>query len=229
MSPPQPQTLQTPQSPERPLIYLITSGQTTQQSTPATSDFAKVLQLITAAVTAEIDLVQIREKNLSASVLYQLATKAAAIIKGSATRLLVNDRADIASASGAAGVHLTTHSLPTDVVRRTFGNQLLIGVSAHSVAEAGVARRSGADFVVFGPVFETPSKTEYGEPLGLSSLSRAASEVSPFPVLALGGVAIDKVADCLRAGAQGVAAIRMLSDPERLADIVKNIREQFSP
>jgi thiamine-phosphate pyrophosphorylase len=224
----QPPTPQKLLSPKRPLIYLITSGQTTAHSTPATNNFSSVLQLITAAVAAEVDLIQIREKNLSASMLYQLATNATAIARGSATRLLVNDRADIASASGADGVHLTTHSLPTDVVRRTFGDQFLIGVSTHSVAEAGVARRSGADFVVFGPVFETPSKVEYGEPLGLSNLARAASELSPFPVLALGGLTIDKVAECLRAGAQGVAGIRILSDPVRLADTLKNVREEFS-
>ena len=217
------------QSPDSPLLYLITSGQTTAQTTPAHKDFSSVLQLVDAAVSAGIDLVQIREKNLSASVLYQLATNAAAVTRGSDTKLLVNDRADIASASGADGVHLTTRSLPVDVVRRTFGDQFLIGVSTHSLAEAGAARHSGADFVVFGPVFETPSKEKYGAPVGLSILAQVASELSPLPVLALGGLEVSRVAACIQAGARGVAAIRMLSDPERLSDIVKNIRERLSP
>ncbi len=216
------------QNPDRPLLYLITSGQTTNQTTPATKDFSSVLQLVEAAVSAGIDLVQLREKNLSASVLYQLATNAAGVTRGSDTKLLVNDRADIASASGTDGVHLTTRSLPVDVVRRTFGDQFLIGVSTHSLAEANVARRNGADFVVFGPVFETPSKGEYGEPVGLSILAQVASKLAPFPVLALGGVEMSGVAACIQAGARGVAAIRMLSDPDRLSDIAKNIREIFS-
>ena len=176
------------------------------------------------AVAARIDLVQIREKHLNASVLYQLATSAAGITKGSATQLLINDRSDIAAAAGADGVHLTTSSLPTAVVRQAFGVGFLIGVSTHSLAEANLARRGGADFVVFGPVFETASKRKYGEPLGLTSLARVCAELSPFPVLALGGVEIGNVSDCIRAGARGVAAIRMLQQPDRLADIADEIR-----
>ena len=216
-----------PQSPESPLIYLITTSQTTAQTTPATKDFANVLELVSAAVAATIDLVQIREQNLSASVLYQLSMSAATITRGSATKLLVNDRSDIAFGAGADGVHLTTRSLPADVIRRSFGDKFLIGVSTHSLTEADVARRNRADFVVFGPVFETPSKGEYGEPVGLANLARVASELSPFPVLALGGLEMSKVASCIQAGARGIAAIRMLSDPERLGEIAIDIREMW--
>lgn len=177
-----------------------------------------------AAVVARIDLVQIREKNLSASVLYQLATSAAGITKGSATKLLINDRSDIAAAAGADGVHLTTSSLPTAVVRQAFGEGFLIGVSTHSLEEARLARQGGADFAVFGPVFDTASKKEFGEPPGLTGLARVCSELSPFPVVALGGVMIGNVAECIRAGARGVAAIRMLQQPAQLADIAVEIR-----
>src|SRR5258705_2585955 len=137
-------------SPRRPLIYLITSGETTGQTTPAAEDFSSVLQLVRAAVVARIDLVQLREKNLSASVLYQLATSAAALTKGSATRLLINDRSDIAAAAGADGVHLTVSSLPADVVRESFGDRFLIGVSTHSIEEASLEHRAGADFTLIG-------------------------------------------------------------------------------
>ena len=211
----------------RPLIYLITSGKTTARTTPVTEDFSSILQLVQAAVAAQIDLVQIREKNLSASVLYQLATTAAGITKGSASKLLINDRSDIAAAAGADGAHLTTTSLPTNIVRQAFGDNFLIGVSTHSLDEATLARRGGADFVVFGPVFETASKQEYGEPQGLTSLAGVCAELSPFPVLALGGVARGNVADCIRAGARGVAAISMLQQPDRLADIADGIRRSF--
>lgn len=214
-------------NPPRPLIYLITTGQTTEQTTPDGEDFNAVLKLIQAAVTAEVDLVQVREKQLSASVLYQLAKRAVNIAKDSATKLLINDRSDIAAAANADGVHLTTTSLPTAVVRRSFGERFIIGVSTHSLAEANFARRDGADFVVFGPVFATASKREYGEPLGLAQLAQVCAELSPFPVLALGGVTEHNAADCLSAGAQGIAAIRELAQPETLADNVTEIRRVF--
>lgn len=180
-----------------------------------------------AAVVAQIDLVQIREKNLTASVLYQLASSAAGITRGSATKLLINDRSDIAAAAGADGVHLTTSSLPTTVVRQTFGGDFLIGVSTHSLEEAKLAHQGGADFAVFGPLFETASKKEFGEPPGLSALSGVCSELSPFPILALGGVMMRNVAECIRAGAQGVAAIRMLQQPDPLAEVAEEIRRRF--
>jgi thiamine-phosphate pyrophosphorylase len=176
------------------------------------------------AVAARIDLVQIREKSLSANMLFQLATSAAALTKGSATKLLINDRPDIAAAAGADGVHLTTTSLPTGVVRQSFGADFLIGVSTHSLEEAQLARRDGADFVVFGPVFGTPSKQKYGDALGLSRLASVCAELSTFPVLAIGGVEVGNISDCVRAGAQGVAVIRMLQEPDRLADITDEIR-----
>lgn len=227
MSPqPQPRRTPTPLG-QPPLLYLITSGQTTNETTPTTEAFRKILQLVQAAVDAEIDLVQLREKNLRASVLYELAAKAVVITRGSATRLLVNDRCDVAAAAGADGVHLTTTSLRTDVVRRAFGESFLIGVSTHSFAEASLARRDGADFVVFGPVFDTFSKKQYGAAQGLNELARVSAELAPFPVLALGGVTAGNVADCVRAGAQGVAAIRMFDDPERLREIVKSIRARL--
>jgi thiamine-phosphate pyrophosphorylase len=197
----------------------------TARTTPATKDFSNVLHLVEAAVAASINFVQIREKNLSAGVLYQLSASAACITRGSTTKLLINDRPDIAAAAGADGVHLTTHSLPADVVRRTFGDEFLIGVSTHSAPEAGLARLSGADFAVFGPVFETASKSKYGAPQGLTNLERVCAELSPFPILALGGLTIGNAADCIQAGAQGVAGISMFDDPDRLADVVNAIRE----
>jgi thiamine-phosphate pyrophosphorylase len=209
----------------KPLLYLITSGATSALTTPATEDFASVLHLVQAAVTAGVDLVQIREKNLSANVLYQLSASAARITSGSATRLLINDRSDIAAAAGADGVHLTTESLPANVVRRMFGDEFLIGVSTHSAHQAIIARQNGADFVVFGPVFETPSKTQYGAPLGISNLQDVCAQLSPFPVLALGGLTIDRVADCLQAGARGVAGITMFSNPDTLPQVVNAICE----
>lgn len=149
--------------------------------------------------------------------------RAARLTNGSDTRLLVNDRADIARAAGADGVHLTTRSLEARVVRRTFGEDFLIGVSAHSLAEASDARREGADFATFGPVFDTPSKRAYGQPTGLVALEEAAHALSPFPLLALGGITLDNARDTLRAGAHGLAAIRLFNDAHALQERVARL------
>jgi len=149
---------------------------------------------------------------------------AADLTRGSSTRLLVNDRADIAFAAGADGVHLTSASIEPAVIRRTFGKDFLIGCSTHSIEEASEVSKGGADFAVFGPVFSTASKRQYGEPLGLESLTHATAAVTPFPLLALGGVSIENAGDCFRAGASGVAAIRLFGDATRLGDIVGYIR-----
>ena len=212
----------------KPIIYLITSGKTKPKTTPQSKDFSLLLKLVEAAVAARIDLIQLREKNLPTRVLFDLTTRAAEIVRASHTRLLVNDRADVASAAGASGVHLTSHSIDTSVIRRTFGPEFLIGVSTHSFEEVETARDDGADFVVFGPVFETESKLIYGPPLGIETLRQVAAQSGSFPVLALGGVTMDNVEDCFRAGTSGIAAIRLLENPDRLPSVVQQVRHQFT-
>jgi thiamine-phosphate pyrophosphorylase len=191
-----------------PIIYPITSGKANPH---------EILRLVRAAVDADIPLFQIREKLLHARVLYELVARAAEITHGSRTRLLVNDRSDITLAAGADGVHLTTQSLPVDVVRNICGSEFLIGVSTHSLEEARTARAGGADFVVFGPVFETESKRAFGEPQGLDKLAEVARELGEFPVVAIGGITLENVDGCFQAGARGIAAIRLLNDIENLS------------
>lgn len=203
-----------------PIIYAITSGKANSPE--------EILRLVQAAVDAEVPLFQIREKALSGRALYDLVTRAVERTSGSGTRLLVNDRSDIARAAGADGVHLTTQSLPAEVVRQTCGPEFLIGVSTHSREEACAAQQAGADFVVFGPVFETESKRAFGEPQGLEKLQELTSELGEFPVLAIGGVEFDNAGACFKAGASGVAAIRLLNDAERLSSIVEFIRNEFN-
>lgn len=192
-----------------PIIYAITSGATTAKTTPDDPEFSHLLAWIEAAAAAEIPLVQIREKSLSARVLYDLTTSASAIVNGSTTRLLVNDRFDIARAAGANGVHLTSRSLPANVIRRFCGEDFLIGVSTHSTEEALQARADGADFIVFGPVFETESKRAYGPPQGLDKLREVTIALPGFPVLAIGGINLQNAEECLHAGASGIAAISL--------------------
>lgn len=177
-----------------------------------------------SAVAAQINFVQIREKKLSVSVLYELARAASAMTARTRTKLLINDRADVAASAGAAGVHLTASSLRAGVIRETLGSEFVIGVSTHSIAEAAAAQRDGADFAVFGPIFETNSKKQYGPPLGLESLTAVTAQVAPFPVLALGGINPSLVSACVDAGARGVAGISMFDDADRLSEIVSKIR-----
>jgi thiamine-phosphate pyrophosphorylase len=194
-------------------------------SSPASEDFQNTLTLVRAATSAHISLIQLREKNLPARTLYELASRSAEITRGTKTRLLINDRADIARAARADGVHLTTRSIEASVMRRAFGTDFLIGVSTHSLAEAKGARQGGADFAVFGPVFDTPSKRAYGSPVGTQSLRDVASALDPFPIIALGGITLENAPDVLSAGANGVAAISLLSDSQNIESIIKKIRD----
>jgi thiamine-phosphate pyrophosphorylase len=211
----------------RPIIYLITSGATTSRTTPKDDEFSHILHLVEAAVACKVPLLQLREKELSARVLYELTKSASSITRGTVTKLLVNDRFDIAMAAGADGVQLTKQSLPARVVRETCGDEFLIGVSTHSPKEARVARAEGGDLVVFGPVFETESKRVFGDPQGVAKLRIVTSELRDFPVVAIGGIVLERVDDCFRAGASGIAAIRLLNDPTKMASTTAEIRDRY--
>lgn len=194
-----------------PLIYLITGGALTARN------FARrkpqTLELIRIAVENKISLVQIREKQLGARQVFELAREAAEITRTTATKILINDRADIALAADADGVHLTARSLSAETTRRKFPENFIVGVSAHSVEEAENARRQAADFVTFSPVFPTPNK---GEPQGIENLRRICERLKPFPVIALGGIGADNFSEVFDAGASGFAAIRFFNDAENI-------------
>lgn len=204
-----------------PIIYLITKG----DATPANFDDAsrQILDIVSVAVEEKIPLVQIREKHLTAKLLFELTTKVIKITKGSVTRVLVNDRADIAVAARADGVHLTSRSLSAEVIRNTFGGEFIIGVSTHNIDEAKTAVAGGANLIVFGPVLETPNK---GEAVGLSALKDVCDKLDPFPVIALGGVDKGNYRVALDAGAKGFAAIRSLNEPDKLRAISAELRNE---
>lgn len=187
---------------------------TTSKTTPNDLEFRHLLLKVELAVFLELPLFQIREKNLPVRMLYELVSRCAELTRGTSTRLLVNDRFDVARAAGADGVHLTETSLPARVVRATCGAEFLIGVSTHSLESAQAARDGGADFVVFGPVFETESKRAYGPPQGLEKLREVAAALAGFPVLAIGGVTIDNAENCIAVGASGFAGISWFDRPD---------------
>lgn len=140
------------------------------------------------------------------------------------TRLLVNDRADIAHAAGADGVHLTRSSLAPRTIRETFGEGFLIGVSAHDLDEARAARDGEADFATFSPIYATGSKIHLGlPPVGVEALRAAAATLDPFPLVALGGINLEQASEVLRAGAAGVAAIRLFGEDQDLGHVAARI------
>lgn len=212
----------------KPVIYLITEGATTTENFSQKS--AGILKLVRIAVELKINLIQIREKKLAARLVFELAAKAAEITQNTATRLLVNDRADIALAARADGVHLTSSSLATDIVRRNFPPDFIIGVSAHTVFQAEQAKEEGADFVTFSPIYKTPSKEKYGEPpQGLEKLKEVCEKLKPFPVIALGGIDETNFAEVLKNGASGLAAIRFLNDQVKLRKLAEDLRPRAEP
>jgi len=162
---------------------------------------ADVLESARRAIDGGIDMIQVREKDLSAGKLFELVCKVRDLAAGTKTRVLVNDRLDIALAAGIDGVHLPANGLPAGRVRPYVK---VLGVSTHTLQEALNAEAARADFIVFGPVFDTPGK----KPVGLEPLRAVASQVR-IPVLAIGGITTANSEQVVRVGAAGIAGIRL--------------------
>ncbi len=162
--------------------------------------------VIQAALRAGVRAVQLREKDLPIRSLLALARELTELAGTYGARILVNDRADACLAAGSGGVHLPAQGLPVAAARRLVGPDRLIGVSAHSADEAARADQEGADFVVLGPIFATPSKRAFGPPIGLRELERAR-ERCRVPLFGIGGITHDRVRDVRKAGAHGVAVV----------------------
>lgn len=175
-----------------------------------------------------MDLIQVREKDLASRELAELAMAAVRISAGSKTRIVINDRLDIAMAAGAHGVHLGIQSVPPDVVRRRVGKDFLIGSSCHSLEGALTAEAGGSDYILLGPIFDTPSKRRYGPPLGLDKLSEVAGRIG-IPVLALGGITVERVRLCLEAGATGIAGIRLFQECASVENQIRELRAIAAP
>ena len=201
----------------RPTIYLITDGEITAENYAKKS--LETLGLITKAIEAKISLIQIREKQLSAKLVFELALQAAKITKNSNTKLLINDRADIALAANADGVHLTANSLSAKIIRANFPKNFIIGVSAHTLEKANEAKENGADFATFSPIFYSPNK---GKPIGLDALREVCAKLKPFPIIALGGIDEMNYREVLQI-ASGFAAIRFLQNVENLQKLSTTI------
>ncbi len=166
--------------------------------------------------------VQLREKDAATRELLRLAYSMREITNKYRAKLFINGRVDIAMVVGADGVHLGTSDIPVHAARKAAGNGLLIGASAHSVAEARKAEQEGADFITLGPVYETPSKLQYGRPIGIRTIEKVKEEVS-IPVFAIGGIKKERVGEALKAGAYGIAVISAILACEN----IKSGTEEF--
>ena len=203
----------------RPLIMLVTDRRRGGE--------AAMLASVDAASAAGVDLIQVRERGLEDLDLLRLTIRISDVAAGR-TRVLVNDRVDVAVAAGAAGVHLPGQAVAAGRVRSIAPASFLVGRSVHSVDEAREAESGGGcDYLVFGSVFETASKPAAHKPAGLEQLSRVCAAVA-LPVLAIGGVTADRIPEIARAGAAGVAAIGLFAAPETVPAAVAAIREAFT-
>jgi thiamine-phosphate pyrophosphorylase len=174
---------------------------------------------VEGALRGGVRAVQLREKDLSGRELHELACRLREITSRYGAQLILNERLDIALAVGADGVHLGESSIPLLQARKVAGDALLIGVSCHDRETALAAQDNGADFITFSPIFFTPSKAAYGEPVGTERLAEVC-RLLRVPVFALGGITQQKVSAVLGCGAHGIALISAIlagQDPERAA------------
>lgn len=214
--------------PQRSTLCYVTDGHALAASAAADRESA-LLSCIGRAIAAGIDWIQIREKDLGTPQLLRIARAAVAASRsaGDSTRILINDRLDVALASGAAGVHLGENSLPVSSIaksgRSSVPRDFIVGASCHSAEAARQAARDGAAYLFFGPVSATPSKAAFGEPQGLARLREVCSSVD-IPVLAIGGITAENAAACREAGAAGVAGIRLFQEATDVAELTAKIR-----
>lgn len=179
------------------------------------------------ALEAGIDWIQLREKFSPTSELLKVAEKLIRLPREPHQRIIVNDRLDVAMAMEFDGVHLGGDSLPVRVVRQRLKTGFLIGKSCHHLQEAQRAEVQGADYVIFGPIFETPSKLKYGPPRGIRRLHRVTKNLS-IPVLAIGGINLANAGQCLDAGAAGLAAISLFQTTSSIKSVLNSLRSMGS-
>ena len=165
-----------------------------------------LVPLLQRVLTAAAPAVQLRERDLSARELVTLAREVQALTASRRSHLLINDRIDVALALEGVGVHLRSNSLPVSVARQLLGARRLLGISLHAVEEAVQAESQGADYVILGPIYETPSKQMFGPPLGIHTLEKVCRLVR-IPIIGIGGVTAARAREIRRAGAFGVAVI----------------------
>jgi len=180
-------------------------------------------KVVKEAVSGGVDVVQLRERDMTSREIYDLARKLKEAIKGTSARLLINDRVDIAVAVDADGVHLGQNGLPVETVRRIIGHGMVIGVSTHDLEEAKRAESEGADYVLFSPVFPTRCKPE-AVPKGTGALRELQSNIG-IPVVALGGINPSTLVEVVRAGITNAAVMSFILTSENPKNAAEELKE----
>jgi len=180
-----------------------------------------LVTVVTECLAAGLPAVQVREKDLGAGELATLCRQLRRVTRERGALLVVNDRVDVALAVGADAVQRTHTSLAVDDMRAVAGGRLRIGASVHSLDDARHAEAQGADWLVFGPVYDTPSKRQYGQPQGLERLT-AVTRAVRIPVLAIGGITPERVGEVRGAGARGVGVISAILAAGSPADATRS-------
>ena len=187
---------------------------------------ARLIDAVAAAARAGVDLIQVRERDLDDRALLGLVRDCLAAVEGTRSRLVVNDRLDVAIAAAADGVHLRGDAFRAARVRDV-APSFLVGRSVHAVEEAAAADGDGGyDYLIAGTIFATPAKGAAHVLLGVEGLRRLCAAVR-LPVLAVGGLSVERAADAIRAGAAGIAGIRLFADSATVADVVVGLRRVF--
>jgi thiamine-phosphate pyrophosphorylase len=187
-----------------------------------------LLWVLEQALSGGIKAIQLREKDLDGKELFVLAEKIRDLCARYHARLFINDRIDVACAVGADGVQLGKTSLPVDTARALLGPTQMIGASTHSLEEARETARQGADFVLFGPVYFTPSKAAYGAPQGLPALKKLVENIA-LPVYAIGGIKPENIEEVMATGARGVAlisAVMAAGDPKLASQTIQKLLQR---
>ena len=186
------------------------------------------MQVVRRALEGGVTTVQLREKDLDSRNMFFLASEMRNMTDEYDAGLIINDRVDIALAVGADGVHLGKNSMPIMDVRRLLGRDKLIGFSAHNMQEAVGAEENGVNYITLSPVYESPGK---GEPIGPEAISMVREGLR-IPVIALGGINADNVADVLNNKADGIAVISAImasDDPKAAAEALRRVLDSCRP
>ena len=207
-------------------LYLMTDRKRLLKTQNPKLETRKLLSAVRQALKGGVRAIQVREKDLDTRELLKLAYKMRDLTNNFNARLFINDRFDIALAVGADGVHLAQNSIPVEAVRNAVKKKLVIGVSTHSLKEAKAAEKGGADFITLGPVYRTPSKLKYGDPVGLDTLSKVSGTIK-IPVFAIGGIKRDRIEKVKKAGAFGVAMISEIFGAEDIKERANEINQKL--
>ncbi len=200
-------------------LYLVTDA--------GLSHGRSTLEVVKAAISGGVTVVQYREKNASTRQMIEEANQLRALCKRYAIPFIVNDRVDVALAANADGVHVGQEDMPAALARRLVGPGRLVGVSVENIDQARQAQADGADYVGASPIFATPTKPDAPAPIGIESL-RELARLCQIPVVAIGGINRSNAAGVLQAGATGIAVVSTIvsaEDVERAARELKHIIE----